>query len=85
MSELAKELAKVQRSTPCAREPDLFFTAEAPGNEDLIELAKAHCMFCPVKARCLALGMELNDQWAIYGGTTPKERNQLRQELEEAA
>jgi hypothetical protein len=43
-------IASPDPDLPCAGEPELFF-AESPGD---VELAKALCRECPVRAACLA-------------------------------
>ncbi len=50
---------------PCWRtEPDLFF-AESPTD---VELAKAMCSDCPIRATCLAGAMERREPWGVWGG-----------------
>ena len=39
-----------------------------------IQMAKAVCNTCPVKAKCLANALEHQDNHSIQGGTTPEER-----------
>jgi len=49
---------------PCTEDPDLFF-AESP---DDVELAKAMCRGCPVRASCLAGAIERREPWGVWGG-----------------
>jgi WhiB family transcriptional regulator, redox-sensing transcriptional regulator len=50
---------------PCHREdPELFF-AESPSD---VELAKALCGTCPVRAECLAGALERREPWGVWGG-----------------
>ncbi|HVE62261.1 MAG TPA: WhiB family transcriptional regulator [Mycobacteriales bacterium] len=50
---------------PCFRtEPDLFF-AESPAD---VELAKALCVDCPIRATCLAGAVERREPWGVWGG-----------------
>ncbi len=50
---------------PCRREnPELFF-AESPSD---VELAKALCGTCPVRAACLAGALERREPWGVWGG-----------------
>lgn len=50
---------------PCRREdPELFF-AESPSD---VELAKALCRTCPVRARCLSDALERREPWGVWGG-----------------
>jgi WhiB family transcriptional regulator, redox-sensing transcriptional regulator len=50
---------------PCRREgPELFF-AETPQD---VEVAKALCLDCPVRAECLAGALERREPWGVWGG-----------------
>jgi WhiB family redox-sensing transcriptional regulator len=50
---------------PCRREnPELFF-AETPQD---VEIAKALCLDCPVRAQCLAGALERREPWGVWGG-----------------
>ena len=43
---------------------ELFF-AESPSD---VELAKALCQDCPVRAECLAGALERREPWGVWGG-----------------
>ena len=59
-------------TTACAGEdPDLFFDEEDPAP------AQAICRRCPARAACLAYAI-LNEEFGVWGGTTPQERAALR-------
>jgi WhiB family redox-sensing transcriptional regulator len=50
---------------PCrVNDPELYF-AESPGD---VELAKALCLDCPVRAECLAGARERREPWGVWGG-----------------
>jgi WhiB family redox-sensing transcriptional regulator len=50
---------------PCRTEdPELYF-AESPSD---VELAKAICLGCPVRAECLAGALERREPWGVWGG-----------------
>jgi WhiB family redox-sensing transcriptional regulator len=50
---------------PCrSNDPELFF-AESPSD---VELAKALCVECPVRAACLAGALERREPWGVWGG-----------------
>ena len=50
---------------PCRSEdPELYF-AESPSD---VELAKAICRPCPIKAECLAGALERREPWGVWGG-----------------
>ena len=43
----------------------LLFFAESPTD---VELAKALCLDCPVRAECLAGALERREPWGVWGG-----------------
>jgi WhiB family redox-sensing transcriptional regulator len=50
---------------PCrTTTPELWF-AESPSD---VELAKALCQDCPVRAECLAGALERREPWGVWGG-----------------
>lgn len=50
---------------PCrVNEAELWF-AESPTD---VELAKALCQACPVRAECLAGALERREPWGVWGG-----------------
>ena len=50
---------------PCRNnDPELYF-AESPSD---VELAKALCRDCPVRAECLAGALERREPWGVWGG-----------------
>ena len=50
---------------PCrVQNPELYF-AESPSD---VELAKALCQDCPVRAECLAGALERREPWGVWGG-----------------
>jgi len=76
---------------PCKGKTDLFYAQAKEGRgrflfEVLDELrrmeeeAKAICDQCPYKAACLQIGLD-SELYGIWGGTTPKERKQMRRDL----
>jgi WhiB family transcriptional regulator, redox-sensing transcriptional regulator len=74
---------------PCRREdPELWF-AETPHD---VELAKALCQQCPVRAECLAGALERREPWGVWGGelflqgtVIPRKRPRGRPRKNEAA
>jgi WhiB family redox-sensing transcriptional regulator len=50
---------------PCrSADPELYF-AESPSD---VEIAKAMCQGCPVRAECLAGALERREPWGVWGG-----------------
>jgi WhiB family redox-sensing transcriptional regulator len=66
MSISAVDRAGIDESElPCrVNDPDLYF-AESPSD---VELAKALCQDCPVRAECLAAALERREPWGVWGG-----------------
>jgi WhiB family redox-sensing transcriptional regulator len=68
----------------CAQaDPDAWFPEK--GQRALAEIATRICGHCPVHAQCLKYALSGTDTWGgiaagIWGGTTPQERDQLRQQ-----
>jgi WhiB family redox-sensing transcriptional regulator len=63
--------------------PDAWFPAKR--QREFTQLAKRICARCPVRAECLEYALSGAGTWGgiatgIWGGTTPQERDQLRQQ-----
>jgi WhiB family redox-sensing transcriptional regulator len=73
----------------CAQaDPDAFFPEK--GQHAVAKTAIRICRACPVRAQCLDFALSGADTWGgiatgIWGGTTPAQRNQLRQQRKEVA
>lgn len=60
-------------------DPELFFPSE--GDKFCGRIAKYVCRQCPVQTDCLEYALaSTRREYGIWGGTTTKERDQLRQE-----
>ncbi|MBD0293042.1 MAG: WhiB family transcriptional regulator [Jiangellaceae bacterium] len=53
-----------EAAIPCREDPELWF-AESPAD---VELAKALCQECPVRAPCLAGALTRQEPWGVWGG-----------------
>lgn len=63
---------------PCTDEdPEMFFPSYTEDARHEVEEAKAVCRSCPLIFDCLEDALEVGDKWAVAGGTTPAERDQL--------
>lgn len=61
---LASQASHTDR-TPCSQaDPELWF-AERPAD---LNVAKALCSGCPLKASCLAGALERAEPWGVWGG-----------------
>jgi WhiB family redox-sensing transcriptional regulator len=73
----------------CAQaDPDAWFPAK--GEHSLAKTAIRICRACPVRAQCLDYALSGADTWAgiatgIWAGTTPQQRNKLRQQRKAVA
>jgi WhiB family redox-sensing transcriptional regulator len=73
----------------CAQaDPDAWFPDK--GHRELTQLARRICARCPVLAQCMDYALSGADTWGgittgIWGGTTPQERGQLRQQRKAVA
>ncbi|MFD9964851.1 WhiB family transcriptional regulator [Amycolatopsis sp. NPDC058986] len=66
-----------RRDAACGdMEPERFFPFESQAAE--IRAAKAVCARCPVKDFCLDEALANGLDYGIWGGTTPRERRDLR-------
>lgn len=69
----------------CAQVPHVFYpedfhtSSQSMGMVRLAEeTARQICMRCPVISQCLRVG--LREEYGIWGGTTPKQRQKIRRE-----
>ena len=65
LSDLPDASPDLDTVLPCwTEDPDLFF-AESPAD---VEAAKALCVSCPLRTRCLAEALERREPWGVWGG-----------------
>ncbi len=57
-------------------DPDLFFSAR--GDTSDVRKAKAVCAGCLVREPCLRYALEAGETIGTWGGTTPRQRRQIR-------
>lgn len=68
--------------TACMSAPDIYFTdMEDRNSVSLRAYAKKQCADCPVKNLCLEYALVANETHGVWGGTTAKERKDLRRRL----
>jgi WhiB family redox-sensing transcriptional regulator len=65
ISVLDRKAADVADELPCRVNDSELFFAESPSD---VELAKALCQDCPVRAECLAGALERREPWGVWGG-----------------
>ena len=66
-----------REAAACASvDPELFFT-EGDGANYRND-AKKVCAACPVKIECLDYALAANEQYGMWGGTSAKQREQMR-------
>lgn len=72
-----------RRRAGCGDETDLFnttFEQKYPAGEKdtrATRNARAVCSRCPVAQDCLWWALETGQQWGVWGGMTPPERDQM--------
>lgn len=59
-------------------DPELFFAEKGVGSTAAAAIVRVVCEPCPVREECLEAG--LREQFGFWGGTSPRERRQLRKE-----
>lgn len=78
MSGLGAPAGDVVTDAPACRsaDPEIFFPPTYNGMyRDVVRTAKALCAQCDVRAACLRRGLEVSENFGIWGGTTPQERS----------
>jgi WhiB family transcriptional regulator, redox-sensing transcriptional regulator len=69
-----------------AADPDLFFPISMRGPaEKQISRAKMICAGCKVRTECLDFAMSHDQNYGIWGGTTPEDRQRERRRKRRAA
>jgi Transcription factor WhiB len=63
----------------CRGTGESFYTER--GEIAKVRRAKALCARCPAQQMCRQYAVETGDEFGIWGGTSPTERQQLRREL----
>ena len=61
----------------CTEEDTDIFFPEGKDIPGKIALAKAICASCPISGACLQAALASNEEYGIWGGTTPEERKRL--------
>lgn len=62
------------RQARCLTVETAKFYPERGNGDDPHEVRRRVCSTCPIKKECLDLGMENEEQYGIWGGTTPRQR-----------
>lgn len=72
--------AEWMQQAACTGLTDLFYAEESDGDTTaVVAEAKNICNnYCPVKKECLDFAMATNEQFGVWGGTSPKDRRKLR-------
>jgi WhiB family redox-sensing transcriptional regulator len=70
-----------ERASCRSADPELWFPEPWEGDR----AAKLICGWCPVRAECLTVAMETNEQYGVWGGLSPNERRRLIRRDRESA
>lgn len=62
---------------PIKQAQNLFFSE----NPKKIAMAKAICATCPMTQECLRMALDNHEEYGIFGGMTPKEREVLYEQV----
>ena len=62
---LARQAIELDKPVPCRDGDSRLWFARDPGD---LELAKAHCRGCPLRAACLAGAIERREPCGVWGG-----------------
>jgi len=60
----------------CAGHPTEVFFVDV-GKSSNIPIAKAICRSCPVQKECLDYALRQKEEFGVWGGATPAERNNI--------
>jgi WhiB family redox-sensing transcriptional regulator len=60
--------------------PDLFHS-ETQGDTAVVRSARRVCRACPVAAECLQFALDNNEEFGVWGGTSPRERRRIKRGL----
>jgi WhiB family redox-sensing transcriptional regulator len=75
---LARAMEKSPVVPPCTNtDPELWF-GDVEEGYDYSRMAKELCKLCPARQPCAEYAVIAKEQYGIWGGTSPKERQRLR-------
>ena len=63
--DLNQQAVRAHADIPCRQYDAALWFAESPAH---VELAKALCGECPVRAECLAGALAREEPWGVWGG-----------------
>jgi WhiB family redox-sensing transcriptional regulator len=77
--ELQQAIEKSPIIPPCQiTDPELWFGNEDDSMSTRFRTAKNMCSYCPAIQACAAYAIANDEMYGVWGGLTPKERQQLR-------
>ena len=75
-------LGWMQRALCTQYDPELFFPEEDNPGRPCESPAIKICQRCPVRRECLEWSFEIDDRFAVLGGTTKHMRGKIRNRME---
>lgn len=75
--ELQDVMSAQKETLGCQEVPDVFFPedfSDKQVRDESVTLAKALCKQCPIQLECLTYAVQAKEEWGIWGGKTPRER-----------
>ena len=61
-------------------DPEYWFPVDAPGRTPAHRRAITICKSCPVQAECLNWALDNHEFYGIWGGTTARQRTDMRRD-----
>lgn len=73
------QLIKADSALCSQTDPELFFAQEVNTQAAYLDMkaAKRLCASCPLTMLCLRTAIENKEEYGIWGGATPRERNKI--------
>jgi len=62
------------------QDPEYWFPVDAPGRTPAHRRAISICQSCPVQAKCLTWALDNHEFYGIWGGTTARQRADMRRD-----
>lgn len=76
---LAKAIDEADEIPPCqVTDPEAWFPNMQEGASSELAVAKKLCKACPVVNECATYAIAAGEEYGVWGGLTPRERQRLR-------
>ena len=76
---LAKAIEEAPSVPVCqTTDPEIFFPEPGTSHTRELKWAIEECEKCPVRQECAEYALAANEPYGLWGGLTPRERQQIR-------